>query len=125
MLTSEKALKKAANERGYRPEILEKVYRLLELIEDFMSVPYLRERLALKGGTAINLFCSENLPRLSIDLDFNYIGALDRELMKKEKLELESTIFEYLSASPLSIASPSSCACGRQNGTCLSKYFRQ
>lgn len=95
MLTlSEQNLKSEAKRRGYRPEILEKVYRLLELIEDFMSVPYLRERLVLKGGTAINLFCSEYLPRLSVDLDFNYIGSLDRNIMEKEKPEVESIILD-------------------------------
>ncbi|MBS0357983.1 MAG: nucleotidyl transferase AbiEii/AbiGii toxin family protein [Proteobacteria bacterium] len=92
MLTSERELRKESEEHGYRAEILEKVYRLLELTDDFMNVPYLRERLALKGGTAINLFCSEHLPRLSVDLDFNYIGSLDRDLMKKEKLEIENII---------------------------------
>jgi predicted nucleotidyltransferase component of viral defense system len=60
-----------AQTRGYRPEILEKVYRLLDLLDEFMSVPYLKQRLVLKGGTAINLFFSEAVPRLSVDLDFN------------------------------------------------------
>ena len=41
-------LKFEAKSRGYRPEILEKVYRLLDLLEQFMSVPYLAEHLALK-----------------------------------------------------------------------------
>jgi len=49
---SDQELKFEAKSRGYRPEILEKVYRLLDLLEQFMSVPYLAERLALKGGTA-------------------------------------------------------------------------
>ncbi len=91
---SKQALKREAIERGYRPEILEKVYRLLDLLESLMEIDYLRERLVLKGGTAINLFCSEQLPRLSVDLDFNYIGAIDRETMRKEKLILESMILD-------------------------------
>lgn len=92
MLISEQELKQEASQHGYRPEILEKVYRLLELTQDFMNVPYLRERLALKGGTAINLFCTERLPRLSVDLDFNYVGSLDKDIMKKEKPEIEQMI---------------------------------
>ena len=63
--TSERDLRVIAREHGYRPEILEKVYRFLELIEMFMAVPFLRKNLALKGGTAINLFCTDKLPRLS------------------------------------------------------------
>lgn len=93
-MISEQELKNEATQRGYRPEILEKVYHLLDLLETFMEVPYLRERLVLKGGSAINLFCSEQLRRLSVDLDFNYIGALDRETMKKEKVELEAIILD-------------------------------
>jgi predicted nucleotidyltransferase component of viral defense system len=45
---------------------------------------FLTERLTLKGGTALN-FVYLNLPRLSIDLDFNYTGALDRQTMLSEK----------------------------------------
>lgn len=93
-MNSKKDLIKEAKEHGYRPEILEKVYRLLDLVENFMAVPYLRERLVLKGGTAINLFFSEKLPRLSVDLDFNYVGSLDRETMRKEKIELETVILD-------------------------------
>jgi hypothetical protein len=64
MLTiSNQELKQEAKARGYRPEIVEKVYHLLNLLEEFMAVPYLADRLALKGGTAINLFCTDQLPR--------------------------------------------------------------
>lgn len=94
MMLSEQILKNEAKQHGYRPEILEKVYRLLDLIEIFMDTPYLKKRLVLKGGTAINLFCSEKLPRLSVDLDLNYVGAQDRETMLKEKKELEFIILD-------------------------------
>lgn len=85
-------LRQEAKARGYRPEMLEKVYHLLELLEEFMAVPYLSDRLALKGGTAINLFCTDQFPRLSVDLDFNYIGSADREFMQQEKPELETIV---------------------------------
>ena len=89
---SDQQLKQEAKSRGYRPEMVEKVYHLLELLEEFMAVPYLSDRLALKGGTAINLFCTDQFPRLSVDLDFNYIGAVNRDIMLKEKPELESIL---------------------------------
>jgi hypothetical protein len=85
-------LKQSARSNGYRPEILEKVHLLLDLLDEFMAVPYLSDRLVLKGGTAINLFCSDQFPRLSVDLDFNYIGAIDRESMQKEKPDLENVL---------------------------------
>lgn len=87
-------LRRSAKARGYRPEMLEKVYHLLELLEEFMAVPYLSDRLALKGGTAINLFCTDQFPRLSVDLDFNYIGSVDREIMQQEKPELETILLD-------------------------------
>lgn len=87
-------LRQDAKARGYRPEMLEKVYHLLHLLEEFMAVPYLSERLALKGGTAINLFCTDQFPRLSVDLDFNYIGSADRHIMQQEKPELEAILLD-------------------------------
>lgn len=36
------------------------------------------QKLALKGGTAINLLYMD-LPRLSVDIDLDYIGSLDKE----------------------------------------------
>jgi predicted nucleotidyltransferase component of viral defense system len=64
---SDQELKKEAKSRGYRPEMIEKVYHLLDVLEEIMAVSYLSDRLALKGGTAINLFCTEQFPRLSVE----------------------------------------------------------
>src|SRR5580704_9323885 len=87
-------LKQEASTHGYRPEMIEKVYHLLNLLEEFMAVPYLSNRLVLKGGTAINLFCTDEFPRLSVDLDFNYIGAVERDIMQQEKSELEAILLD-------------------------------
>lgn len=87
-----------ATSHGYRPEILEKVYRLLDLIDVFMKVPFLKKTLVLKGGTAINLFCTDKLPRLSLDIDFNYIGATDRETMLEDKNKIDQLISDICSA---------------------------
>lgn len=91
---SDQELKFEAKNKGYRPEILEKVYRLLDLLEQFMAVPYLAEHLALKGGTAINLFCTKNFPRLSVDLDFNYIGNINRNELRQEREKLETILLD-------------------------------
>ena len=56
MLNSKEQLMSQARTSGYKPEILEKVYRLLDVFQQIMSVPFLQERLVLKGGTALNLF---------------------------------------------------------------------
>lgn len=47
--------------------------------------------MALKGGTALNLFFSD-IQRLSIDIDLNYIGAEDREVMLSERPKLYEAI---------------------------------
>jgi len=45
----------------------------------------------LKGGTAINLFYLP-LPRLSVDIDFNYIGALPRPAMLAERPQVTADL---------------------------------
>ncbi len=45
---------------------------------------WLASRLALKGGTCINLFHTD-LPRLSVDMDLNYVGSADRDVMMEER----------------------------------------
>jgi predicted nucleotidyltransferase component of viral defense system len=76
---------------SFRPEMLEKVIHLLGLLERFTRHPYLKNRIALKGGTALNLFIFD-LPRLSVDIDLNYIGASDRETMLAERPKVEQAI---------------------------------
>jgi predicted nucleotidyltransferase component of viral defense system len=76
---------------GFRAEILEKVIYLLSLLEALNSHPFLKGRLALKGGTALNLFIFP-LPRLSVDIDLNYIGAADRESMLSDRPKVEEAI---------------------------------
>ncbi len=70
---------------------LEKVIRLGEVAASVARHPLLSRVLALKGGTALNLF-SGPPPRLSVDLDFNYIGALDREAMLRARPDVERAV---------------------------------
>lgn len=76
---------------GFRKEILEKVYHLLEMLELLCRHPFLKSRVVLKGGTALNLFIHE-VPRLSVDIDLNYIGATDRKTMLAERPKVEQAI---------------------------------
>jgi predicted nucleotidyltransferase component of viral defense system len=81
-----------AEATGFRAEVLEKAILLLNLLEGFRSHPYLKERLAIKGGTALNFFVFHELPRLSVDVDLNYIGAAEREVMLAERPKVEEAI---------------------------------
>jgi len=76
---------------GFRRETLEKVDRLIGLLDDVCRHPLLSRVLALKGGTALNLGFGPPA-RLSVDLDFNYVGATDRPAMLDQRPEVERAI---------------------------------
>jgi len=88
---SKEGLLSAAEATGFRPEMLEKAMLLLRLLEALFRHPFLKNRLVLKGGTALNLFLAD-LPRLSIDLDLNYVGSPKREVMRAERPKVEEAI---------------------------------
>lgn len=91
MRLSIESLNAEAAATGFRPEMLEKVIHLLGLLEGFMRHPYLKSRIALKGGTALNLFVFD-VPRLSVDIDLNYVGAADRDKMLAERPQVDKAI---------------------------------
>lgn len=91
MRMSLESLTADAEETGFQVAMLEKSYRLLGLLDAFDSHPFLRGKLALKGGTALNLFIFD-VPRLSVDIDLNYVGATDRQSMLDERSRLERAI---------------------------------
>lgn len=70
---------------------LEKVLRLGDLLDAVATRPLLDASLVLKGGTALNLFFGRPT-RLSVDLDLNYIGAVDRGQMLQERPAIEAEI---------------------------------
>ncbi|WP_045222600.1 nucleotidyl transferase AbiEii/AbiGii toxin family protein [Desulfonatronum thioautotrophicum] len=76
---------------GFRPDVLEKVAHLLGLLDSLRSHPFLKEKLVLKGGTALNLFVFD-VPRLSVDIDLNYVGAEDRDGMLAERPKVEQAV---------------------------------
>ncbi len=78
-------------ESGFRAEVVEKVMRLISLLNGFQEHPHLAGRFALKGGTALNLFLFD-LPRLSVDIDLNYIEDVDRETMLAERPRIEQAV---------------------------------
>ena len=82
MRISPEKLADEAQATGFRPDVLEKVAHLLGLLDAMRSHPFLKGKLVLKGGTALNL-CVFDVPRLSVDIDLNYVGAEDRESMVK------------------------------------------
>ena len=81
---SAQTLQRLADDTGHQPGTLEKVLRLLDPLQEIAKDQVLSDRLVLKGGTALNLF-HLGLDRLSVDIDLNYVGALDRAAMESER----------------------------------------
>lgn len=79
--------------REFPPRALDKVERLLGLLGELGDHPFLKDKIALHGGTAINLFMLD-APRLSVDIDLSYVGALDRDEMLAERPIVERSIDE-------------------------------
>ena len=58
-------------------------YRLVHALHAIYADPFLRDRLCLKGGTALNKFYLPGASRLSVDLDFNAIGTREQVLHER------------------------------------------
>ncbi|MCK5800509.1 MAG: nucleotidyl transferase AbiEii/AbiGii toxin family protein [Deltaproteobacteria bacterium] len=101
MLTRDQ-LQRAAGDSGFAVDSLEKVWMLIRLLNMMNAHPFLNRRVALKGGTALNLFVFD-LPRLSVDIDVNYIGGADRETMMAERPKLETALRQVVSRLGLSV----------------------
>jgi hypothetical protein len=95
-------LAREAAATGFGAEPLEKVFRLMALLDSLNSHPFLKTRIALKGGTALNLFHFE-VPRLSVDIDLNYVGPADREAMLADRPKVEQAVQAVCSREGLAI----------------------
>lgn len=83
-------------EIGEHRYILDKVIYLLHLLDSLNTHPHLKNAWVLKGGTALNVFIFD-IPRLSVDIDLDYIGNLNREKRLKERQPIEqacAAVFE-------------------------------
>ena len=90
MITS-RDVNEAAGASGFRPDVVEKVLRLRGILERLDRHPITRGAWLLKGGTALNLLYLE-VPRLSVDIDLNFVGAQDVDEMRKARPEFERAL---------------------------------
>ena len=91
MAASRETLQDLADERQLQPATLEPVIRLIDILDAFGADTLIGPRIALKGGTALNVFHSD-LDRLSVDIDVNYVGAIEKERMDADRPGLEDRI---------------------------------
>ena len=85
-----------AREYGFNRDTFEKVIRLRTILDFINSQEYMRKHLLLKGGTAINLTVF-NIPRLSVDIDLDFIPNLTREETINEREQLTELLKGYMS----------------------------
>jgi len=93
MFPSYEFIERTASEIGFQLSPLEKVILLGDFAGDVTRHPFLGKVLVLKGGTALNL-CFGPPSRLSVDLDYNYIGHLERDKMLENRPKVENAIYE-------------------------------
>jgi len=84
VIFSPKDILPIAEATGFNAGAVEKVCFLLKLLNMLNAHPFIKHKFVLKGGTALNLFFFE-MPRLSVDIDLNYIGEVDRAKMLEER----------------------------------------
>jgi len=90
-MTTLQAVKRVAAESGFRPDAVEKVLRLCGILERLDRHPTTRDAWLLKAGTALNLLHLD-VPRMSVDIDLNFVGAADREGMQAARPEFERAL---------------------------------
>ena len=86
-----------SKETGFIQSTLEKVERLIRILEWMNSDEKLNKLLALKGGTAINTAVF-NFPRLSVDIDLDLTENLSKEEMIKERETIHNLLVNYLNS---------------------------
>ena len=91
-------LEQKAAETGFIRDNLEKVYRLIDILDFINGTPLLSDHLVLKGGTAINLTIFD-LPRLSVDIDLDFCKSCDKNEMMEARERISSVLQRYMNAS--------------------------
>lgn len=92
-----KYIEEISKRTGFIKSTLEKVERLLNILEWINNHENLSKLLALKGGTAINTAVF-NFPRLSVDIDLDLTKNISKEEMITQKENIHNLIIQYLNA---------------------------
>lgn len=77
-----RTLQKLQRDTGFNADFIEKAHHITRILSEIAGDRELGRNLALKGGTVLN-FVYLDIPRLSIDIDLNFVGALGRGEMLK------------------------------------------
>ena len=99
-------LEQLAQQTGFIRDNLEKVIRLSGILEFLNTNDLTKDKLVLKGGTAINLTVF-SMPRLSVDIDLDYNNDCDRETMLADRESITIVIMGYMQSNGYSLNSGS------------------
>ncbi len=80
-----------ATRSRFRPEPVEKVLRLIEILQRLDRHEVTSSAWVLKGGTALNLFHLD-VPRLSVDVDINFVGVEDVQALPQARESFERAL---------------------------------
>jgi len=111
-------IEKFSHETGFIGSNIEKVIRLLDVLDFIFSKSSFQEKLVLKGGTAINLAYT-NLARLSVDIDLDYHGSILREVAVADREKISNELDSFMLSEQYEL-SPKT----RQSTALLSKVYR-
>ena len=92
-----KYIEEISTRTGFVKSTLEKVERLLNILEWINNHQKLSKLLVLKGGIAINTVVF-NFPRLSVDIDLDLTENLEKDEMIKERVNIHDLLAQYLIA---------------------------
>ena len=84
-----------AEEYSFTATNVEKVIRLCGILDDLNAIESFKGKLALKGGTAINLILIPGLLRLSVDLDLDLAIDCPKEEMLRYRKQLDESLSAY------------------------------
>lgn len=87
-MRTRRAIEGLASELGARAEVAEKAVRLVGILRRLAENDATRGSWVLKGGTALNVFHFD-LPRLSVDIDLNFVGDIQREQLPELRAVFE------------------------------------
>ncbi len=88
--------------------------RLFSVLRAITQDKFLRDRLAIKGGTALNVF-HLNLNRLSLDIDLEYIGHVEDKYVQADRDVIEGKLLQILDDQGYRLNDNSRCGQGGSN----------
>jgi len=96
-LYTKEFVERIAGSKGFIKDNIEKVLRLIDVLEFLNTDVRLKDKLVLKGGTAINLTVVD-FPRLSIDIDLDFTENLDKDSIAIFRVNFREILDEFIEA---------------------------